>query len=142
MYRRVLMKSKMSTLEGTPRAIGNRVLVTDMHFGEQKTKIGIILSDDNGSTRGIYPRWAKVYSKGPDNHDEYSVGQWILIEHGRWTRSFDMDDGTGSKAYRMVETESVLAYSDEKPDEVQLGAEYSDGQTATVDPSQFLGPQY
>lgn len=130
------------TKEGKPKAIGNRVLVTDMHFGEQKTKTGIVLSNDDGTTRGIYPRWCRVYSKGPENNDEYEIGQWILVEHGRWTRSFNMDDGTGEKDFRMVETESVLAYSDEKPDDAQMGAEYSDGEHATVDPSAFIDPKY
>lgn len=136
------MAVNINTLEGKPRAIGNRVLVTDMYFGEQKTKSGIVLTNDDGSTRGIYPRWCQVYSKGPENHDEYKIGDWILVEHGRWTRAFNMDDGTGAKDYRMVETESILAYSEEKPDDVQMGKEYSDGEQATIDPSAFVNPQY
>jgi co-chaperonin GroES (HSP10) len=132
----------INAIQGKPRAIGNRVLVTDMYFGEQKTKSGIVLSNDDGKTRGIYPRWAKVYSKGPDNNDEYVVGHWILVVHGRWTRSFKLNDGSGENDYRMVETESILAYSVEKPSEISLGAEYSDGQHATVDPSAFINPQY
>ena len=136
------MAQNFNTMEGKPRAIGNRVLVTDMYFGEQMSKGGIVVTNDDGQTRGIYPRWAKVYSKGPDNHDEYKVGQWILVEHGRWTRAFKLDDGNGPQDYRMVETESVLAFADEKPDDTQLGAEYSDGEQATIDPSAFMGPQY
>ena len=31
-----------NAIKGTPRAVGNRVPVTDMHFGEQTTKGGII----------------------------------------------------------------------------------------------------
>lgn len=136
------MATNINTIKGKPSAIGNRVIVTDMYFGEQKTKTGIVLTSDDGQTRGIYPRWAKVYCKGPENHDEYEVGHWILVEHGRWTRAFNLDDGTGPTDYRMVETESVLAYSEEKPNDVQLGAEYSDGEQATIDPSAFMGPQY
>ena len=136
------MATNINTMEGKPNAIGNRVLVTDMYFGEQTSKGGIVVANDDGQTRGIYPRWGKVYSKGPENHDEYEVGQWILVEHGRWTRSFSMDDGTGSADYRMVETESVLAYADEKPNELNIGQEYTDGQEATVDPSAFIDPQY
>jgi len=134
------MAVNVNTIEGKPEAIGNRVLVTDMHFGEQKTESGIVLKNDDGQTRGIYPRWAKVYSKGPDNHDEYTIGQWVLVEHGRWTRGFILDDGTGEAEYRMVETESILAYADEKPDDTQIGNEYTDGQEATVDPSLFIDP--
>lgn len=132
------MSLNLNAIKGDIRAIGNRVLVTDMYFGEQKTASGLIIKDDNGSTRGIYPRWGKVYSKGPDNKDDYSVGDWILVEHGRWTRSISLDTGKEEIEVRMVESESVLAYSNEKPNDVQLGAEYNDGQAATIDPGSFM----
>lgn len=132
------MALNLNAIEGNLKAVGNRVLVTDMYFGEQTTAGGLIIKDDDGTTRGIYPRWAKVYAKGPDNKDEYAVGQWILIEHGRWTRAMLINDSEGKKEVRMVESESVLAYSDEKPTGLQIGAEYSDGQVATVDPSSFI----
>jgi co-chaperonin GroES (HSP10) len=132
------MAQNINSVKGNLRAIGKRVLVTDMHFGEQKTKGGIILGNDDGKTRGIYPRWAKVYSKGPENKDDYEVGQWILIEHGRWTRGIKVDTDDGEIEVRMVEEESILAYSNEKPDSVQIGAEYADGEHATVDPSSFI----
>ena len=131
--------NNINAIKGTPRAIGNRVLVTEMYFGEQTTAGGIILTNDDGKTRGIYPRWAKVYSKGPDNKDEYQVGDWILIEHGRWTRAIKLDTRDGELEVRMVETESVLAYSEEKPESVSIGAEYNDGEHATIDPSAFMG---
>ena len=38
----------------------------------------------------------------------------------------------------MVESESVLAYADEKPSGLQIGAEYSDGAHATIDPGSFI----
>jgi co-chaperonin GroES (HSP10) len=121
------------------RAVGNRVLVSDMYFGEQTTASGLIISSDDGKTRGIYPRWGKVYAKGPDNTDEYSIGQWILIEHGRWTRGFKIKTPDSEVIeLRMVEAESVLAYSDERPNELYIGKEYGDGEHATVDPSAFI----
>lgn len=132
------MSLNLNAIEGSLRAIGNRVLVTDMHFGEQTTKGGLIIKDDNGSTRGIYPRWGQVYAKGPDNVDEYNVGDWILIEHGRWTRSILLNEDGQEKEVRMVETESILAYSDTKPTGLQIGNEYADGEHATVDPSSFI----
>lgn len=128
----------LSTVKGKPRAIGNRVLVTDMYFGEQKTKSGIIINDDNGTTRGIYPRWGKVFSKGPKNTDPYEVGDWILIEHGRWTRAIKIDHDGEEYSVQMVETESILAYSDEKPeDTVRIGAEYNDGAGVDIRPEDF-----
>ena len=133
------MSININTIKGTPRAIGNRVLVTDMHFGDQTTASGLIIRSDDGTTRGVYPRWGKVYSKGPDNKDEYKVGDWILVEHGRWTRGIKLDtEDNGEIEIRMVEAESVLAYSDEKPSGVRIGSEYSDGEHATIDPSAFM----
>jgi co-chaperonin GroES (HSP10) len=132
------MAQNLKPIKGTPRAVSDRVLVTDMHFGEQVTKGGIILGNDDGKTRGIYPRWAKVYSKGPLNKDQYDVGQWILIEHGRWTRSMLLEAEEGEIEVRMVDADCVLAFSDEKPESVSIGAEYSDGQHATIDPSSFV----
>jgi hypothetical protein len=137
------MAVNIKTIKGTPTAIGNRVLVTDMHFGEQTTKSGLIIKNDDGTTRGIYPRWAKVYDKGPQNKDPYQVGEWVLVEHGRWTRSVSIETNTGEEIeIRMVEAESILGYSTEKPEGLQIGAEYADGEHATIDPSAFMGQQY
>lgn len=131
------MAINLNRIKGNLRAVGNRVLVKDMHFGEQKTKSGLIIGNDDGSTRGIYPRWGKVHTKGPTNKDDYEVGDWILIEHGRWTRGVDMDIEGEEVTLRMVEAESVLAYSKEKPNDYQIGAEYTDG-PADIDPSSFM----
>ena len=128
----------LSAVEGDLRAVGNRVLVTDMYFGEQVTKGGIVITDDDGKTRGVYPRWAKVYRKGPYNDEPYDIGDWILVEHGRWTRAINLVDGGEETEIRMVETESVLGWADEKPEGVVIGNEYSDGETATVDPGAFI----
>jgi co-chaperonin GroES (HSP10) len=117
------MAINLNRIKADLRPIKNRVLVSDMHFGEQKTKSGLILRDDDGTSRGIYPRWGKVYAKGPDNNDAYNVGDWILVEHGRWTRGVDIDNGNEELTLRMVEAESVLAYSDEQPTDVNIGQE-------------------
>ena len=132
------MSVQLHKVKGNPVAVGNRVLVTDMYFGEQKTTSGLIIKDDDGTTRGIYPRWGRVHSKGPRNDDAYEVGDWILVEHGRWTRSFTVETPEGDVEMRMVETESILGYSTEKPNDVYIGSEYSDGEHATIDPSAFI----
>lgn len=103
------------------RAVGNRLLVTDINFDEQQTQAGIIITSDNGKPRGIHPRWGKVYTKGPLNNDDYEIGDWVLIEHGRWTRSFKISTNN-SEPYDvwMVESESVLGFSDKKPNDIQF----------------------
>jgi co-chaperonin GroES (HSP10) len=132
------MSQNIAAVKGNLRAIGNRVLVSDMYFGEQKTKSGIIIQDDDGTTRGVYPRWGRVYKKGPHNDDPYSEGDWVLVEHGRWTRGIKIENGKEELEIRMVEAESVLGWADEKPEGVILGNEYSDGESASFDPSSFV----
>tara|TARA_B100000780_G_C21033217_1_gene414328 strand:+ start:615 stop:1016 length:402 start_codon:yes stop_codon:yes gene_type:complete len=133
------MAQNYTAIKGTPKAKGDDVLVVDMHFGEQTTASGLILKSDDGNTRGIYPRWGKVYSKGPRNKDEFKVGDWILVMHGRWTRGLKIEtEADGELEMRRVELESILAYSEEKPDGIQIGTEFTDGQHATIDPSTFL----
>lgn len=132
------MALNLNTINGKLTPIGDRVLVSDMHFGEQRTKSGLIIANDDGQTRGIYPRWGKVHSKGPDNTDSYQQGNWVLIEHGRWTRSVKIDEGNGEVELRMVDAECILGYSEEKPDDVQFGEEFSHGQETTFDPKSFV----
>ena len=132
------MSIQLNVTKGIVRAVGNRVLVSDMYFGEQTTVSGIVLTTDDGKTRGIYPRWAKVHCKGPSNTDPYEVGQWILIEHGRWTRGFKVDEGNGELELRMIDADCVLAYADERPNDIYLGEEFADGAGTDIRPEDFI----
>lgn len=131
------MAINLNTINGTLKPINDRVLVSNMYFGEQTLKSGLIITDDDGKTRGIYPRWGQVHAKGPKNDSAYQVGDWILIEHGRWTRSIKIDDGSGEIELRMIDADCVLAFSNEKPTDVQFGSEYADGEHATIAPEAF-----
>lgn len=118
-------------------AVGNRVLVTDMHFGEQTTSSGIVITSDNGKERGIYPRWAKIYAKGPQNKAPYNIGDWILIEHGRWTRGLNIEFDDAVTEVRMVETESILCWSNEKPSGITIGSTTEHGESVNIRPEDF-----
>lgn len=96
------------------RAINDDVLITDMDFGEIKTSSGIVLRSDDAQAHGVKPRWGQVYKVGPKQTD-VKVGQWILIEHGRWTRKMKIDDGDGVKEVQKVDLKGILAVSDETP---------------------------
>jgi co-chaperonin GroES (HSP10) len=121
------------------RAIGDKVLVHNMHFGEQKTASGLIISGDDGKERGIYPRWGQVFSKGPDNKDEYEVGHWILIEHGRWTRGMTLElEGKEPTDIRMVENKAILAYAEDKPSDVVIGSTTEHGSSLDIKPEDFM----
>lgn len=125
-------------VKGNVRPIRNRVIVSDMEFGEQTTKGGIIISSDDGLDRGIKPRWGRVISKGTENNDPYDIGDWILVEHGRWTRGFEveMDNGT-VQMMRTVEAESIHGWQSEQPDDVVFGNAVDAGDVATARPEDF-----
>ena len=93
------------------RALGKSVIVSDMAFDERITRAGIVLLNDNGTTKGIRPRWGQVYAVGPEQTD-VSVGEWVLVAHGRWTRGLDIEDETGVKTIRRVDPDDILAKSD------------------------------
>jgi co-chaperonin GroES (HSP10) len=95
----------------------DNVLVSDMNFDFEKTKSGIILTSDNGKTQGIHPRWGKVWAVGPEQQD-IKVGEWVCVEHGRWTRTVEFETDSEVIELRMVDTKSILLTADEKPDDV------------------------
>lgn len=112
----------MNVVKGKLSPIRDTVLVTDMNFDEQKTASGIIIRSDDGKTHGVKPRWAKVWAVGPEQKD-VKVGEWILIEHGRWTRGVVVEEDGNEITIRKVDNSSILLQSDEKPSDVYLGAE-------------------
>jgi len=97
------------------RALHDDILVVDMNFEAGMTGGGIFLLGDDGKQRGLRPRWALVYEVGPDQND-VEKGQWILVEHGRWTRGIPFTDLDGEKqVLRKVDPECLLLVSDEDP---------------------------
>lgn len=118
------------------RALPKDILVIDMDMGEMKTTGGIIVQSDNGKAHGVKPRWAKVYKVGSEVSD-IKEGQWILIEHGRWTRKITIDDGEGVKEFQKVETKSIMLVTDEKPNDFYIGQEFGHGSTATIRAEDF-----
>jgi co-chaperonin GroES (HSP10) len=96
------------------RALKDNVLVTDMEFTGRQLQSGIVLLNDNGTTAGIRPRWGQVYAVGPDQQD-VTIGQWICVAHGRWTRGHDIEDVTGVKTIRKIDPKDILLVSDEQP---------------------------
>ncbi len=78
------------------------ILVHGMDMGEQKTAAGIVIHSDDGKAHGVKPRWAQVYKIGANCELDVEPGQWILIEHGRWTRKIKIDDGESIKEVHKV----------------------------------------
>jgi co-chaperonin GroES (HSP10) len=129
----------MSAIQcNTLTPIHDGVLVSGMNFSEQVTASGIIIGSDNGKSEGIKPRWAKVYAVGKDQSD-IKVGDWLLIEHGRWTRGITIKDDSGDEIeVRRVENKSIIMTSDVCPKDAYLG-QSTQQTTQTFD---FSQPMY
>ena len=113
-------------VKGTLRPLKDKVIVTDMNFGEGRTRSGIVLTSDDGKSSGLHPRWCRVLFVGEDQKD-IKVGQWLLMQHGRWTRGIKYETESGEEiTIHMIDLEGVLLVSDEKPDvddeRVKVGA--------------------
>jgi co-chaperonin GroES (HSP10) len=105
------MTKKLSSF--TPHA--EKVFVTDLESGPQKTPGGILLTDDNMEQRGIRPRWCRVIKMGTATG--VKVGDWVLVEHGRWTFGIDMvdDDGGDVRIWNIEYPKGVLLVSPTDP---------------------------
>ena len=120
------------------RALPTDILVINMDMGEQVTDAGIVIASDDGKAHGVKPRWAEVYKVGANCGINVKEGQWVLIEHGRWTRKMKIDDGQGEKEFQKVEVKSIIAVTDERPKDFYIGQEYSHGSSININPEDFM----
>ena len=114
----------MTELVNFLSALHNDVLITNMNAGEVTTASGIILRKDDATSHGIRPRWAKVYAVGPEQKD-IIAGQWILIEHGRWSRKVSINTTDGEIDLQKVDLNGILVVMNEEPsleDQYQVSA--------------------
>ena len=128
------MKAQASKL----RPIQAHILVRDMNFGEQKTASGIVLKSDDGKSEGVRPRWCRVFAVGPEQKD-VKAGEWILVEHGRWTRGLEVeeDDGTKFTIWR-VDNNGILMSADEKPAGIEFGVFTTAAHGSVHSPEDFV----
>jgi co-chaperonin GroES (HSP10) len=97
------------------RALRDHIIVSEMNFRERISSSGIFIPSDDMKTTGIRPRWAQVYAIGPEQ-TEISVGQWVCVAHGRWTRGVKIEQRDGTElTIRRVDNNDVLLVSDEQP---------------------------
>lgn len=94
------------------RALHDNVIVEEMSFDHRFTSGGIYVPSDDKKLEGVRPRWAKVYAIGPEQKD-VAVGQWVLVEHGRWTRGVKITTNGELKTIRRIDTAAIMAISDE-----------------------------
>jgi len=98
-------------VEGEFKPLRDGILVRNMEFGEQRTASGLIIASDDGKTSGIHPRWGEVIAVGNEQQD-VTVGQYVLVAHGRWSRGFELNGET----VRTVDPNDVLGIQDEAPE--------------------------
>jgi hypothetical protein len=112
--------NKTSIKADSFRPIKDNVFVSDLESGPTITAGGIIRPDDNMSATGIRPRWGRVWAIGPDIKD-IVVGEWVYIEHARWTNAIDMELADGKiRVWKVEWPESVLLVTPEDPREQRL----------------------
>jgi co-chaperonin GroES (HSP10) len=133
----------MTVVKGTLKPIRNNILITEMDFGERK--IGsIIVQSDDGKSEGVRHRWGKVWAVGPEQTD-VKVGEWILLEHGRWSRgaTIELEDGS-ELVIRRADPNGILMVSDDKPDDkiLQTFGQHGKVDHQTFDPSTFSRPSF
>jgi hypothetical protein len=51
---------------------------------------------------------------GPEQYD-VEPNQWVLVEHGRWTRGIKVEIEGEIFIVRRVDAEAIIAVSDEEP---------------------------
>ena len=96
------------------KPLNDSVIVSDMNFKGRELSSGIVLLGDNGKSTGIRPRWGQVYAVGPDQKD-VKPGDWICVEHGRWTRGIEIEDESGVRTVRRVDPKDIMLMSDYLP---------------------------
>jgi hypothetical protein len=97
------------------KPLRDTVFVSDLDSGMKMTAGGIIVPDDNMKEHGIRPRWGRVCAVGPEV-DDIAVGEWLLIEHGRWTNRIDVPTENGSVGIWKIDyPQAVLLACDEDP---------------------------
>ena len=131
----------MNVIKGKIKPLKDNVIVTDMNFGEQTTRSGLVILSNDGKSEGVHPRWGRVWAIGPDQKD-VKVGDWIMVEHGRWTRGVTVEENGEEIIIRRVEVKSIMMISEEKPAGLELGNFSSTEQGQTFKPEMFTGPQW
>lgn len=96
------------------KALQDHVLVRDMNFGGRQLSSGIMLLGDDGKSNGIRPRWCKIYAVG-EHQTIVSPGQWILVEHGRWTRGVEINIDGEDFTLRRIDVDAMMLVSDHEP---------------------------
>jgi hypothetical protein len=99
------------------RPIRKRIIAINGDLDDTVTAAGIVLKTRVDRESGITPRWFQVFSVG-NGINWVSPEQWVLVEYGRWTEGFILEDERlpeNTRAWR-IDPKGCLMVSDHKPD--------------------------
>ena len=103
------------------RPLPGRLYCKALETGLRTSAGGIVLTDDNKATAGVggvRPRWFQVVNVNVDtNPDDIKIGDYVLVEHGRWSKRFtgSADMREVGNNYSIVEEKSVMMVSEDPP---------------------------
>lgn len=83
--------------------------------GQRTTAGGLIVNEEEGTEGSVRPRWFEVTHVGKEQ-EEFSVGDYVLVAHGRWSRGIDVE-GTRRNEDKLflLDLDEILATSDDNP---------------------------
>lgn len=93
------------------RPLKGKMVAKLVDKGERVTQDGIIILDDDGKEQGIRPRWFQVKQTHPEETVEVKPGDYVLVEHGRWTRKIQLQD----QEFWIIESKGIMAKNDYLP---------------------------
>ena len=96
------------------KAIADHLICINGQFGDSMTESGIVIKSTANKAEGIGARWFQVHSKGDRCNLAAEPGQWVLVEHGRWSNDFKVDD----QKYWRVDPLGCMAMRDDEPENV------------------------
>lgn len=110
----------------------NKVIVSDIESGEIVDR-GIYMLSDDRKSEGVRARWAKVHAIG-DGVVGLSVGDWVLVKHGRWTRGVNVD-GVELRMVDYPEATMMVVQSEDLPSLRSVGLKKQT--EVTINPDEF-----
>lgn len=105
----------LNVIKGNLEPMPDVILAKDMDNGDYTLKSGLIILDDNGKSRGIRPRWSVVYKVG-ENVTDVKPGDYILVEHGRWTHIIEVETDDGVLKVQRIDPNGIWLVADKRPD--------------------------
>tara|TARA_Y100000816_G_C26092568_1_gene577602 strand:+ start:1637 stop:1933 length:297 start_codon:yes stop_codon:yes gene_type:complete len=93
------------------RPLKGKMVAKLVDKGERVTQDGIIILDDDGKEQGIRHRWFQVKQTHPEETEDVKPGDYVLVEHGRWTRKIQLQD----QEFWIIESKGIMAKNDYLP---------------------------